>query len=83
MVLFRARWARAPPSEREYIKTMADDGDGPSSTGELAGRLGRKPDALGPVRASLIAKGLVYSPDHGQIAFTVPGTSEFITRIAD
>jgi hypothetical protein len=80
---FRSRWALATPSEREYLKTMADDEDGPSSTGELAGPLGRKPAALGPVRASLIAKGLVYSPDHGQIAFTVPGMSEFIARIAD
>ena len=51
---FRARWERATPAEREYLKTMAADGDGPSSTGEVADRLVRKRTALGPVRASLI-----------------------------
>jgi hypothetical protein len=79
---FRARWERATPAEREYLKTMAADGDGPSSTGEVADRLVRKRTALGPVRASLIAKGLVYSPEHGQIAFTVPGMADFIARNA-
>lgn len=77
---FRARWERATPGEREYLAEMANDGDGPSSTGEVAQRLKRKQAALGPVRAKLIWKGLVYSPEHGQIAFTVPGMAEFISR---
>ncbi len=77
---FRARWERATPGEREYLATMAEDGAGPSSTGEVAQRLGRKPAALGPVRAKLISKGLVYAPEHGHIAFTVPGMAEFIAR---
>lgn len=59
---------------------MADDGEGPSSTGEVAQRLRKKQASLGPVRANLISKGLVYSPEHGQIAFTVPGMAEFISR---
>lgn len=77
---FRARWERATPGEREYLAAMAEDGAGPSSTGEVAQRLGRKPAALGPVRAKLISKGLVYAPEHGHIAFTVPGMAEFIAR---
>jgi hypothetical protein len=48
----------------------------------VADRLVRKRTALGLVRASLIAKGLVYSPEHGQIAFTVPGMADFIARNA-
>jgi AAA ATPase domain len=80
---FRARWERATRAERDYLAAMAADGDGPSSTGELAVRLGRKQASLGPVRANLIAKGLVYSPEHGRIAFTVPGMAEFIARHAE
>ena len=77
---FRARWERATHGEREYLAAMAEDGEGPSATGELAQRLGKKPTSLGPVRANLIFKGLVYSPEHGQIAFTVPGMADFISR---
>ncbi|MCU1504241.1 MAG: hypothetical protein JWM12_3595 [Ilumatobacteraceae bacterium] len=77
---FRARWERATKSERDYLAAMALDGDGPSATGEVASRLGRKITALGPTRAKLIAKGLVYSPDHGWIAFSVPGMADFIRR---
>jgi hypothetical protein len=79
---FRARWERATPAERDYLAALAEDGDGPSSTGEVAARLEKKPTSLGPTRANLIAKGLVYAPEHGQIAFTVPGMSAFIAREA-
>ena len=78
---FRARWDRATPAERDYLTAMAPDGDGPSSSGEVARRLGRRIASLGPVRANLIAKGLVFAPEHGQIAFTVPGMAGFIARI--
>ena len=59
---------------------MAIDGDGPSLTGTIAARLEKKPTSLGPTRANLINKGLVYPPEHGQIAFTVPGMAGFIRR---
>jgi hypothetical protein len=78
--LFRSRWARATPSERRYLIAMARDGEGPSQAGEVAARLGKKTNSLGPVRANLIAKGLVYAPEYGQIAFTVPGFADFIAR---
>jgi hypothetical protein len=77
---FRARWERATPAERGYMAAMAQDGDGPSSTGEVANRLHKKPTSLGPTRANLINKGLIYPPEHGQIAFTVPGMADFISR---
>ncbi len=77
---FRARWERATRGERDYLAAMAQDGDGPSSTGEVARRLGKRPTSMGPVRANLIAKGLVYAPEHGRIAFTVPGMGDFIAR---
>lgn len=77
---FLSRWERAAPTEREYMRAMATDGDGPSQSGEVARRLGKKATAVGPTRANLIFKGLVYAPEHGVIAFTVPGMADFITR---
>jgi hypothetical protein len=78
---FPARWQRSTPSEREYMRAMAEDGDGPSSSGDIVRRLNKKrASLLGPTRAKLIAKGLVYSPEHGLIAFTVPGMAGFIGR---
>jgi hypothetical protein len=77
---FRARWDRATRYQRQYLTAMAEDGDGPSNSGDIAQRLERIASSLGPVRADLIARGLVYAPEHGQIAFTVPGMAEFIGR---
>lgn len=77
---FRARWDRATRSEQHYMSAMAPDGDRGSGSGEVATRLGRKVTSLGPTRANLIAKGLVYAPEHGIVAFTVPGMADFIAR---
>ncbi len=79
---FRARWERATPAQRNYLWAMSNDGDGPSSTGEIAARLGKKQASLGPIRAGLISKGLVFAPEHGLVAFTVPGMANFISRQA-
>ena len=78
---FASRWGRATPAERDYLRAMSDDGGGrPSLSSDVAARMGRTPSALGPARASLINKGLVYAPEHGQIAYTVPGMAGYITR---
>ena len=77
---FRSRWERATPAERDYLTAMATDGAGPSSSSAVASRLGKQLNQLGPIRAKLIAKGLVYSPDYGVIAYTVPGMADFVTR---
>jgi hypothetical protein len=77
---FRSRWDRATPGEREYLRAMAQDGEGPSASGVVAKRLGKDSRAVGPVRANLIHKGLVYAPEHGLIAFTVPMMAQFIDR---
>lgn len=77
---FRARWDRATPAEQAYLRAMAPDGDAGSSSGEVATRLKKKPKSLGPTRANLISKGLVYAPEHGIVAFTVPGMADFIGR---
>ena len=77
---FVARWQRATKAERRFLHAMAQDGEGPSSTGDIAARMGKKPTALGPARATLIDKGLIYSPEYGHVAFTVPGMASFIAR---
>lgn len=77
---FRARWDRATASEQQYLRAMAVDGDSGSASGAIATRLTKKPKSLGPTRAALIAKGLVYAPEYGVVAFTVPGMAAFIGR---
>lgn len=77
---FRSRWERVTPAEREYMRAMANDGDAPSQSGEIARRLAKRVTAVAPTRANLIHKGLVYAPEHGLVAFTVPGMADFIKR---
>lgn len=77
---FRARWDRATRAEQRYLRAMASDGDAGSSSGDVAARLGRSANSFGPARASLIAKGLIFAPEHGVVAFTVPGMADFIQR---
>ena len=77
---YRARWERATPGQRAYLQALAQDGDGPSQSGEVSARLGKTSTGVGPIRDSLIKKGLIYAPEHGRIAYTVPGMADFIAR---
>ncbi|MCW2617022.1 MAG: uncharacterized protein JWR28_171, partial [Modestobacter sp.] len=78
---FGSRYDRATPAEREYMHAMAELG-GPTGaavgTSDVAVSLGRKPASLSPARDSLIKKGLVYSAERGQIAFTVPHFGRYL-----
>lgn len=78
---FRVRFDRLTPAERNYLRAMADMGPGPHRSGDIAERLGRRVTSLGPTRNQLIAKGMVWSPNHGDTAFTVPLFDEFMRRI--
>jgi len=77
---FRVRFDRLTPREKTFLRGMAQLGEGPYRTGDIAEILGTKINILGPVRASLIKKGMVYSPSHGDMAFTVPLFNEFMCR---
>ncbi len=77
---FRVRFDRLTPREKRYLRAMAGLGAGPHRTGDIADTLGAKITTLGPVRANLIKKGMVYSPSHGEMAFTVPLFDEFMRR---
>jgi len=78
---FRVRFDRLTPVEKHYLRAMADIGPGPHRSGDVAQRLGRKVTSLGPTRNQLIAKGMIWSPSHGDTAFTVPLFDEFMRRI--
>lgn len=78
---FRVRLDRLTPKEREYVFAMASLGKGPYRSGDVAEQLGESNKALGPRRAQIISKGMIYSPGHGDIAFTVPMFEDFLKRI--
>jgi AAA ATPase domain len=78
---FRVRFDRLTPSEKRYLRAMADLGEGPYNSTAIAEVLKRKPSSFGPVRASLVAKGMIYTPGYGQSAFTVPLFDAFMRRI--
>jgi len=78
---FRVRFDRLTPSERRYPRAMSELGAGPHRSGDIAEELGRSVTSLGPNRASLINKGMIWSPTHGDTAFTVPLFDQFMRRI--
>jgi len=78
---FRVRFDRLTPAEKKYLRAMAELGAGPHRSGDVAEQLVRKVTSLGPTRNQLIAKGMIWSPSHGDTAFTVPLFDSFMHRI--
>lgn len=78
---FRVRFDRLTPAEKRYLRAMAELGRGPHRSGDIASALSKQTNSLGPVRATLISKGMIWSPSHGDTAFTVPLFDEFMKRI--
>lgn len=78
---FRVRFDRLTPSEKRYLRAMAELGPGPHRSGDVAQVLDKKVTSLGPTRNQLIAKGMIWSPSHGDTAFTVPMFDAFMQRI--
>lgn len=77
---FRVRFDRLTPAEKRYLRAMAELGEGPHRSGDIAEQLGVDVTSLGPRRASLIGKGMIWSPSHGDTAFTVPLFDAFMRR---
>ena len=77
---FRVRFDRLTPREKQYLRAMAYLGLGAHRSGDIADVLGVQIGSLGPVRAKLISKGMIYSPSHGNMDFTVPLFDEFMLR---
>jgi hypothetical protein len=78
---FRVRFDRLTPLEKRYLRAMAELGPGPHRSGDISEVLGRGVTALAMTRNKLISKGMVWSPNHGDTAFTVPLFDEFMKRI--
>ena len=79
---FRVRFDRVTPKEKEYMFAMAALGPGQHRSGDIASEMGVNVENVAPVRSSLIKKGMVYSPAHGDTAFTVPMFNEYLIRIS-
>lgn len=77
---FLVRFDRLTPAEKRYLRAMAALGPGPHRSGDIAARLGVKVESVAPRRSALITKGMIYSPAHGDTAFTVPLFDEFLVR---
>ena len=77
---FRVRFDRLTPREQDYLRAMAQLGPGPHQSGAVAEALGTISENVGPLRSGLIKKGMIYSPNHGETAFTVPMFDEFMRR---
>ncbi|MDA5557821.1 ATP-binding protein [Shimia sp. MMG029] len=77
---FQVRFDRLTPKERDYVVAMAALGTGPYRSSRVAKKLGQSPSKLGPRRAQIIAKGMIYSPQYGDIDFTVPMFDDFLRR---
>jgi len=77
---FRVRYDRLTPREKRYLRAMAELGPGPHRSGDIATILDVKVETLSPLRSGLIKKGMIYSPQHGDTAFTVPLFDAFMRR---
>lgn len=77
---FRVRLDRLTKAEVQFVRSMATLGDGPYQVSDVAKAMGRTQKSIGPARASIIFKGMIYSTDHGYLDFTVPLFADFIRR---
>lgn len=77
---FRVRFERCTPSEKQYMRALAEFNDGKARSGDIAEKLGVKVTSVAPTRGNLIKKGMIYSPAHGATAFTVPLFHIFMQR---
>ena len=77
---FRVRLDRATPLQTAYMRAMAELGPEPQKASDVARVMGRESTQVGPTRAELIDMGLLYTPEHGYAAFTVPDFDQFLKR---
>lgn len=78
---FRVRFDRLTPREKDYLFAMVKLGSGTHRSGNISDCLNVTVESIAPVRRNLIKKGMIYSPSHGNTAFTVPMFDEYLNRI--
>jgi hypothetical protein len=74
------RFVRLTKREKDFLFAMAALDSSQRRSGDIADKLGVKVNAIGPLRSGLIGKGMIYSPAHGDNAFTVPLFDAFLKR---
>ena len=77
---FRVRYDRLTPGEKNFLRAMAECRVVPIRTGDLAELLKVRVSTLGPLHSKLIKKGMIYSPAHGELAYSVPLFGDFMKR---
>ena len=77
---FRVRFDRLTPGEKNFLRAMAYLGPGSHRTGAIAAALGISMKGASPVRSQLLKKGIIYSPAHGSMSFTMPLFDKFMAR---
>lgn len=77
---FQMRLERCSPSEKKYMRALAELGAGKQRSGDIADKLGVKVQSVAPTRSALIKKGMIYSPSHGDTEFTVPLFDQYMRR---
>ena len=77
---FKVRIDRLTSAEFDYVRAMAQLGQGPYKSSDVAKKLNKENSQLGPRRAQLIRKGMIYSPSYGDVDFTVPMFDDFVRR---
>ena len=77
---FRVRLERLTPAQKRYLRAMAELGPGPHRSGQIAGVLDKAVTSVAPTRAQIVEKGMIWSPAHGDNAFTVPLFDEYLRR---
>ncbi len=77
---FRVRLDRATELQRVYLRVMAELGPQAQKAGDVAEAMGRTSSQIAPTRAELINMGLLYTPEHGYAAFTVPQFDRYMKR---
>ena len=78
---YQVRMGRLTPKEAEYLQAMARLGPGPHRSADIAEQLGVRSEKISARRKDLIDKGMIYSPAHGEIAFSVPLFHKYLNRI--
>jgi AAA ATPase domain len=77
---FKVRIDRLTKGEVQFVKAMALLGDGPYGMADIACAMNRSQQSLGPARANIISKGMIYSTEHGYLDFSVPLFADFMRR---
>ncbi|MBU3538202.1 ATP-binding protein [Polynucleobacter sp. UK-Gri1-W3] len=78
---FRVRFDRCTPMEKNYLRAMAGINSPAPRSGDIASAMNKEVHQIAPLRQSLISKGMIYSPAHGDTAFTVPLFADYMKRM--